>query len=48
MAIKLTNVLLLDNVDPSAKIILEENGIKANLCKEKFTTEELIKTLQVS
>ena len=47
MSIKITNVLLLDNVDPSAKTILEKNGIKATLCKEKFSTDELIKTLQV-
>ena len=47
MPVDITNVLLLDNVDPSAKAILEENGIKASLCKEKFTTEELISALQV-
>ena len=48
MPVSITNVLLIDNVDPSAKVILERNGIKANLCKEKFSVDELIKTLQVS
>nr|XP_002130537.1 D-3-phosphoglycerate dehydrogenase [Ciona intestinalis] len=46
MSVKITNVLLLDNVDPSAKKVLEENGIKATLSKEKFTPDALIKELQ--
>ncbi|XP_076810139.1 D-3-phosphoglycerate dehydrogenase-like [Clavelina lepadiformis] len=46
MVVKISKVLLLDNVDPSAKTILEENGIAATLSKEKFTTPELIKELQ--
>ena len=48
MSVKITNVLLLDNVDPSAKTVLEENGIKATLCKDKLTADELVKKLQVS
>uniref|UniRef100_H2ZPM9 D-3-phosphoglycerate dehydrogenase n=1 Tax=Ciona savignyi TaxID=51511 RepID=H2ZPM9_CIOSA len=47
MAVSITKVLLLDNVDPSAKTILEENGIQATLSKEKFTADALIKELKV-
>nr|XP_039267080.1 LOW QUALITY PROTEIN: D-3-phosphoglycerate dehydrogenase-like [Styela clava] len=45
MSLKITKVLLLDNVDPAAKEILEANGI-ATLCKEKFTAPALISELQ--
>ena len=47
MSVAITNVLLLDNVDPSAKVILEENGIKATLCKDKLSDNELIEKLKV-
>ena len=42
------NVLLLDNVDPSAKGILEKCGIQATLQRDKLSKEELVKTLQVN
>lgn len=46
MTLKITKVLLLDNVDPAAKEILESNGIAATFSKEKFTANDLISQLQ--
>lgn len=46
MSVSITKVLLLDNVDPSAKNILESNGIKATICKEKLSAEDLVETLR--
>ena len=40
-------VLLLDNVDPTAKTILEENNIEATLFAEKLTVDQLVQKLQV-
>jgi len=39
-------VLLLDNVDPTAKTILEENNIEATLFAEKLTVDQLVQKLQ--
>ena len=47
MSVSITNVLLLDNVNPVAKDILEKNGIKATISKEKYDTKQLISVLQV-
>lgn len=46
MSVKITKVLLLDNVDPAAKEILEKNGVQAELCKDKFSGDTLITKLQ--
>nr|CAB3264834.1 D-3-phosphoglycerate dehydrogenase [Phallusia mammillata] len=46
MPIQIKNVLLLDNVDPSAKTILESRGINATLQKEKLTKDNLVQELQ--
>lgn len=46
MSVKITKVLLLDNVDPAAKEILEGNGIHAELCKDKFSGRDLIAKLK--
>lgn len=43
---KITKVLLLDNVDPAAKEILEKNGVQAELCKDKFSGDTLVTKLQ--
>jgi len=46
MSVSITNVLLLDNVNPVAKDILENNGIKATISKDKYDTKQLITVLQ--
>jgi len=46
MSVSITNVLLLDNVNPVAKDILEKNGIKATISKEKYETKQLVSVLQ--